>query len=116
MGSLGPPEETMPKVGKMEEEEEFEAGKLPPFCIAQIRSAIPKHCWIKDPWWSLSYVVRDVIVVAALAVAAAYVDNWVVWLVYWLAQGTMFWAMFVLGHDWYVQLLFLDIVEQYSLT
>jgi hypothetical protein len=24
-----------------------------------------------------------------------------VWPLYWLAQGTMFWALFVLGHDWY---------------
>lgn len=23
-----------------------------------------------------------------------------VWPLYWLAQGTMFWALFVVGHDW----------------
>ena len=22
------------------------------------------------------------------------------WPLYWLAQGTMFWALFVVGHDW----------------
>ena len=24
------------------------------------------------------------------------------WPAYWLAQGTMFWALFVVGHDWCV--------------
>lgn len=47
----------------------------------------------------MSYVVRDVAVVIGLAAVAAYFNNWVVWPLYWLAQGTMFWALFVLGHD-----------------
>ena len=25
-----------------------------------------------------------------------------VWPLYWAAQGTMFWALFVVGHDWCV--------------
>jgi len=27
-----------------------------------------------------------------------------VWPLYWAVQGTMFWAFFVLGHDWYLLL------------
>ncbi|GJM88208.1 hypothetical protein PR202_ga04242 [Eleusine coracana subsp. coracana] len=77
----------------------FDAGKPPPFRIGDIRAAIPAHCWRKSPWRSLSFVARDVVVVAALAVAAAAVDRWAVWPLYWAAQGTMFWALFVLGHD-----------------
>jgi omega-3 fatty acid desaturase (delta-15 desaturase) len=49
----------------------------------------------------MSYVLRDVLVVLGLAAAAARVDSWLVWPLYWAAQGTMFWALFVLGHDWY---------------
>ena len=79
---------------------EFDPGAPPPFNLADIRAAIPKHCWVKDPWKSMSYVVRDVIVVFGLAAAAAYLNNWLVWPLYWAAQGTMFWALFVLGHDW----------------
>jgi len=79
---------------------EFDPGAPPPFNLADIRAAIPKHCWVKDPWKSMSYVVRDVIVVVGLAAAAAYLNNWLVWPLYWAAQGTMFWALFVLGHDW----------------
>ncbi|XP_072997239.1 omega-3 fatty acid desaturase, endoplasmic reticulum-like [Typha latifolia] len=82
-----------------EEEEAFDSGKPPPFRIGEIRASIPSHCWIKDPWRSTSYVVRDVVVVFMLMSVAAYFDTWPFWSFYWLAQGTMFWALFVLGHD-----------------
>uniref|UniRef100_A0A6M2F920 Uncharacterized protein n=1 Tax=Populus davidiana TaxID=266767 RepID=A0A6M2F920_9ROSI len=82
-----------------DEETEFDPGSPPPFKLSDIRTAIPKHCWVKDPWKSMSYVVRDVAVVFGLAAVAAYFNNWVVWPLYWAAQGTMFWALFVLGHD-----------------
>ncbi|KAH0896706.1 hypothetical protein HID58_046274, partial [Brassica napus] len=36
-------------------------------------------------------------IVFALAAGAAYLNNWLVWPLYWFAQGTMFWALFVLG-------------------
>ncbi|XP_066334785.1 fatty acid desaturase DES3-like isoform X2 [Miscanthus floridulus] len=78
----------------------FDARKPPPFRIGDVRAAVPEHCWRKSPWRSLWYVARDVAVVAALGAAAAGVDSWAVWPFYWPAQGTMFWALFVLGHDW----------------
>ncbi|TYH51930.1 hypothetical protein ES332_D10G315500v1 [Gossypium tomentosum] len=78
---------------------EFDPGAAPPFKLSDIKAAIPKHCWVKDPWRSMSYVVRDVVVVFGLAAVAAYFKNWFVWPLYWIAQGTMFWALFVLGHD-----------------
>ncbi|KAJ0551516.1 putative acyl-lipid Delta(12)-acetylenase [Helianthus annuus] len=78
----------------------FNPGAPPPFTLADIRAAIPKHCWVKDPWKSMSYVVRDVVVVFGLAAVAAFFNNIVVWPLYWIAQSTMFWALFVLGHDW----------------
>ncbi|KAJ9146809.1 hypothetical protein P3X46_029034 [Hevea brasiliensis] len=80
-------------------DDDFDAGNSPPFKIAQIRAAIPKHCWVKNPWRSLSYIFRDVVVILALAAAALYFNSWAVWPLYWAAQGTMFWAIFVLGHD-----------------
>lgn len=92
--------EIINRVNGVEEQPEFDPGAPPPFKLADIRAAIPKHCWVKDPWRSMSYVVRDVVVVCGLAAAAAYLNNWVVWPLYWAAQGTMFWALFVLGHDW----------------
>ena len=79
----------------------FESANRPPFKIGDVRAAIPSHCWVKDKWRSMSYVLRDVVVIAALALAAGHLNSWIFWHVYWLAQGTMFWAIFVLGHDWY---------------
>ncbi|OMO75994.1 Fatty acid desaturase, type 1 [Corchorus olitorius] len=86
-------------INGVEDDGEFDPAAPPPFKLADIRAAIPKHCWVKDPWRSMSYVVRDVVVVFGLAAVAAYFNNWVVWPLYWIAQGTMFWALFVLGHD-----------------
>ncbi|CAL4904658.1 unnamed protein product [Urochloa decumbens] len=82
----------------------FDSGKPPPFRIGDVRAAVPAHCWVKSPLRSLSYVARDVAVVAALALAAAALGDssyWaaLLWPLYWAAQGTMFWALFVLGHD-----------------
>lgn len=80
-------------------DEFFDPGAPPPFKLSDIKAAIPKHCWVKNPWTSMSYVVRDVAIVFGLAAAAAYFNNWLVWPLYWFAQSTMFWALFVLGHD-----------------
>ncbi|CAL9093128.1 unnamed protein product [Musa textilis] len=79
--------------------EEVQSGKPPPFRIGDVRAAIPNHCWVKDPRRSMSYALRDAVVVALLALAAASLDSWTFWPLYWFAQGTMFWALFVLGHD-----------------
>ena len=81
-------------------EEEFDASARPPFTLSDIRAAIPKHCWEKNSWKSVSYMLRDVAIVFGLAAGAVYASNPFVWPLYWLAQGTMFWALFVVGHDW----------------
>ncbi|CAK0784080.1 sn-2 acyl-lipid omega-3 desaturase (ferredoxin), chloroplastic [Coccomyxa viridis] len=71
----------------------------PPFTLADMRKAIPEHCWEKNTWRSFGYLARDVAVVFGLAAGALALDSWFVWPLYWLAQGTMFWALFVVGHD-----------------
>lgn len=88
------------RINGVSEEDEFDPGAAPPFKLSDIRAAIPKHCFVKNAWRSISYVVRDILVVFGLAAVAAYFNNWFVWPLYWFAQGTMFWALFVLGHDW----------------
>ncbi|KAI3526255.1 hypothetical protein L1887_05501 [Cichorium endivia] len=81
-------------------QEEFDPSAPPPFKVADIRAAIPSHCWVKNPWRSLSYVLRDILVIASLvAIAVIFKTSSWVWPIYWAAQGTMFWAIFVLGHD-----------------
>ncbi|KAL2521010.1 Temperature-sensitive omega-3 fatty acid desaturase [Forsythia ovata] len=77
----------------------FDPSEPPPFKIADIRAAIPEHCWVKDPWKSCAYVVRDIAVAFGLVAIALHFNSWIYWPVYWFAQGTIFWAIFVLGHD-----------------
>jgi omega-3 fatty acid desaturase (delta-15 desaturase) len=95
-----PPSVTSPEDDNPSPFSGFDYGAKPPFTLADIRNAIPKQCWEKNTLRSLSYLARDVLVVVGLAVAAASINNWMVWPLYWLAQGTMFWALFVVGHDW----------------
>jgi omega-3 fatty acid desaturase (delta-15 desaturase) len=48
----------------------------------------------------MGYLALDVAIVAGLAAVAATVNQAWLWPLYWFAQGTMFWALFVVGHDW----------------
>ncbi|KAL6768386.1 FAD7 [Auxenochlorella protothecoides x Auxenochlorella symbiontica] len=76
-----------------------ELANRPPFSLQDIRNAIPAECWKKDTFKSFAYLALDVGIVAALAVTAHAVNSPWLWPFYWLAQGTMFWALFVVGHD-----------------
>ena len=49
---------------------------------------------------SASYLALDLAIVFGLALLAHSLDSPLVWPLYWFAQGTMFWALFVVGHDW----------------
>ena len=71
----------------------------PPFTLADIKAAIPARCFEKNAAKSMAYLAWDLAVVAGLAVAALAVNAWWAWPLYWVAQGTMFWALFVVGHD-----------------
>eukprot|EP00197_Chlamydomonas_leiostraca_P005565 CAMPEP_0202868098 /NCGR_PEP_ID=MMETSP1391-20130828/10186_1 /ASSEMBLY_ACC=CAM_ASM_000867 /TAXON_ID=1034604 /ORGANISM="Chlamydomonas leiostraca, Strain SAG 11-49" /LENGTH=409 /DNA_ID=CAMNT_0049548215 /DNA_START=47 /DNA_END=1276 /DNA_ORIENTATION=+ len=71
----------------------------PPFTLQDLRNAIPAHCWEKNTMKSFGYLAVDVAVVFGLAAAAYTVNQPWLWPLYWVAQGTMFWALFVVGHD-----------------
>ncbi|KAF0913245.1 hypothetical protein E2562_020399 [Oryza meyeriana var. granulata] len=45
----------------------------------------------------MSYVLRDVVAVLGLATVATRIDSW---LLCSAVQGTMFWALIMLVHDW----------------
>lgn len=100
--AVSSPENPQPTKNKNQEEKmQFDPSAPPPFKVADIRAAIPAHCWVKNPWRSMSYVLRDILVISSLvAIAVLFKNSSWVWPVYWVAQGTMFWAIFVLGHDW----------------
>ncbi|MDJ0508299.1 MAG: DUF3474 domain-containing protein [Crocosphaera sp.] len=70
-----------------------------PFSLQDVKAAIPPHCFESSVIKSLSYFVWDVFVVSVLYAIAHYLDSWFFWPIFWLMQGTMFWALFVVGHD-----------------
>lgn len=77
----------------------YDLSAAPPFSLSDIRAAIPAHCFDRSPVRSFLHLAFDVAVVFGLAAAAYSANTWFVWPLYWLAQGTMFWALFVVGHD-----------------
>lgn len=81
------------------DDNQFDYAAMPPFTLADIRSAIPAKCFEKDTFRSLSYLARDCLAVAGLAAGALAINHPLIWPIYWLGQGTMFWALFVVGHD-----------------
>nr|AGF90969.1 omega-3 fatty acid desaturase [Chlamydomonas sp. ICE-L] len=83
----------------MNEDGTYDLSAPPPFSLADIRNAIPANCWQKDTLRSVGHLIKDVAIVAGLAVAAFTINAWWAWPIYWMAQGTMFWALFVVGHD-----------------
>lgn len=70
-----------------------------PFTLADVRAAIPDHCFQPNTARSLAYAFWDIGVVTGLFFLAATIDSWWFYPIYWVAQGTMFWALFVIGHD-----------------
>lgn len=74
-----------------------------PFTLKDLRNAIPDQCFQPDTLKSLAYFFLDLGIVAGLYGLAAYLttysNGWLLWPLFWCAQGTMFWALFVVGHD-----------------
>eukprot|EP00878_Enallax_costatus_P000968 GHUV01001100.1.p1 GENE.GHUV01001100.1~~GHUV01001100.1.p1 ORF type:complete len:437 (+),score=65.97 GHUV01001100.1:166-1311(+) len=83
----------------LKEDGTYDLSAPPPFTLQDLRNAIPAHCWKKNVTRSLLYVLLDIFVVAGLAYVAHNYATWYTWPLYWAAQGTMMWAIFVLGHD-----------------
>ena len=70
-----------------------------PFRLKDLRNAIPDYCFQPNTARSLAYFALDLGIIAGLYGLAAYINSWLFFPIFWLAQGTMFWALFVVGHD-----------------
>lgn len=70
-----------------------------PFTLQDIKAAIPAQCFEPSVWKSLAYLFLDISIVAGLYAIAYVLDSWLFFPIFWLMQGTMFWALFVVGHD-----------------
>ncbi|MCD9641951.1 Delta(12)-fatty-acid desaturase [Datura stramonium] len=78
----------------------------PPFTIADIKKAIPPHCFKRSLVRSLYYVAKDVILVFIFYyIAATYIQSlpspyyYLAWPIYWAVQGSMFAGIWVLAHE-----------------
>mmetsp|Transcript_23260 Transcript_23260/g.40019 ORF Transcript_23260/g.40019 Transcript_23260/m.40019 type:complete len:403 (+) Transcript_23260:86-1294(+) len=81
-----------------------------PFTFMDVKHSIPSKLFEPSLPLSIYYCVRDFFFAAALLFAVNYADQflvgspfawmrWILWPVYSLAQGTIMWALFVVGHD-----------------
>ena len=78
----------------------------PPFTLGQIKMAIPPHCFQRSLVKSSSYLVHDLVIVAALLYAALV---WIpalpsmlqlgAWPLYWVLQGCVMTGVWVLAHE-----------------
>ncbi|ESO85881.1 hypothetical protein LOTGIDRAFT_74451, partial [Lottia gigantea] len=74
--------------------------------IIDIKRAIPSHCFQSNVITSMYHAMKDVVFVIGLYILGelllTYLPFWAVLVtapVFWFAQGTMFTALFVIGHD-----------------
>ncbi len=70
-----------------------------PFTLPDLRAAIPAHCFVPSTARSLAYAALDLGLVAALYILMAALPMGWLRPLFWFALGTLFWALFVVGHD-----------------
>ncbi|OIT26623.1 delta(12)-fatty-acid desaturase [Nicotiana attenuata] len=78
----------------------------PPFTLGDIKKAIPPHCFHRSLIRSLSYLIQDFILVSIFYyisttffhfIPSPY--SYVAWVSYWIVQGLVFSAIFVIAHE-----------------
>jgi omega-6 fatty acid desaturase (delta-12 desaturase) len=88
---------------------------VPPFTVADLRRAIPAHCFERSLATSLRYLAVDLAVVGALLWAASFIDQsitadgrfgcaapfvrYLLWTAYWIVQGCVMTGLWVIGHE-----------------
>lgn len=78
----------------------------PPFSVADIRAAIPAHCFERSAALSLLHTFKDIAMAAAIFYAATFIGSHVpdvlkpvAWLAYWYAQGCVLTGLWVVAHE-----------------
>lgn len=87
------------------EDRDLQQSREPPSMKA-LRDAIPPHCFKPNGLISMSYIFRDIICIAALAISATYIPlvestllRWSLWSVYGFVQGLFFTGLWILAHE-----------------
>jgi omega-6 fatty acid desaturase / acyl-lipid omega-6 desaturase (Delta-12 desaturase) len=80
----------------------------PPFTLAQLRKAIPPHCFKRSLLKSSLYLAADLLAVALLYFASTFIDpapipTWtkysLLWPLYWFFQGAVCTGIWVVAHE-----------------
>jgi acyl-lipid omega-3 desaturase len=70
-----------------------------PFTLQDLKQAIPAKCFEPSIPRSLAYFFLDLGLISGLYAIAYSLQAWWFYPIFWFLQGTMFWALFVVGHD-----------------
>ena len=76
----------------------------PPFTYADLKKAIPAHCFERSYVHSFLHVAMDLFVAYLLFTAATLIPSdgvlpWLLWPTYWVAQGAVLTGVWVLAHE-----------------
>eukprot|EP01038_Epipyxis_sp_PR26KG_P006817 gene6817-9333_t len=81
----------------------------PKFTLKDIRDAIPAHCFQRNLFISLSHLASDLSIIAVLGYLASWIaaspsflpawSPFVLWPLYWFAQGAVMTGVWVLAHE-----------------
>lgn len=71
----------------------------PPFTRADLKAAIPDHCFERNGWRSAAYLIFDIVLISMCYVALAHVTLWYVEAALIFLVGTLLWSVFVIGHE-----------------
>uniref|UniRef100_A0A0D9XIZ6 Fatty acid desaturase domain-containing protein n=1 Tax=Leersia perrieri TaxID=77586 RepID=A0A0D9XIZ6_9ORYZ len=78
----------------------------PPFTLADIKKAIPPHCFNRSVIKSFSYLIHDLAIATVLLYFALVgiptlpsILRFVAWPLYWAAQGSFLTGVWVIGHE-----------------
>ncbi|KAI4351348.1 hypothetical protein L6164_005722 [Bauhinia variegata] len=77
----------------------------PPFTVQQIKKAIPPHCFRRSLLRSLVYLVYDLTIAFFFYQSTSYFQflpyplNYIAWPIYWLFQGCILTAVWVVAHE-----------------
>ncbi|KAJ4828532.1 Delta(12) fatty acid desaturase [Turnera subulata] len=77
----------------------------PPFTLADLKKAIPPHCFERSLLRSLDYVVRDLSAVFFLYYSTKFIPllpsplQYIAWPVYWFLQGCVLTGIWMIAHE-----------------
>lgn len=79
----------------------------PTFTLSTIQAAIPKHCFKRNLFTSLSHLFSDLVLIAIFGYLATYISHpslpvwshYILWPIYWYGQGSVMTGLWVLAHE-----------------